>query len=818
MRARFHSRRSISISAIATLGPAAALALAQDYRVERIASGLNQPTFVTQAPGDPSNILYFTERTANAVAGFNAANQMGKVWRYDVNTRTKQLVLDLSSRSVTQDTGLTAIAFHPDFNIAGSDGFGKMYVSSSEAAAPAGPLNRIEEYTVAPGGGGGTASLSRTILQYNNSGTAFQNHTLNWIGFDPTATGAARTQLYASTGDGRFSLPDRPSQDPNEIQGKMLRFDVSNASPTPQVYITGLRNASRASFDRANGDLYWGDVGESVREELDFLKAGTHTATPLPDYGWPQREGMENGIQSPFAVTNPYTGAASRNPIREYPHTGGGEAIIGGYVYRGPVASLQGKYFYGDFVKQTLFALDFDRNTDPFSFNGSNGTLTDMTAAFNSTSVLYDPSDPTYTQANSGSLWGIDHIVSFGEDNAGNLYVVDFGFGTGFNGQYPGAGLGEIFKISTVSSVWNVNANGTWSSGSNWRLGAPNAISARATFGSAITSPRTVTVDSAQTVGSIVFDNANKYTIAGSSTLTLDVSSGSAAVTVVSGSHTISAPVALADATTFTVTPVASTLTVSNLQSSSVAITKAGAGTLVLNRLRAGTLNVNTGTVTIAPSTGSPSSLGLLAISAGAKLDLTDNDLILTTTSKSSVESHVATRRLTSSLATASSATALGVLDGAEFLALGNSSFNGVPVTPTDVLVQYTWNGDANFDGRVTFDDYVRIDTGFNTHLTGWLNGDFDYSGAVNFDDYVLIDIAFNQQNGTLSRAIDWISGDDRSGSGHMATGVRTVIEHFDRFGVGYARQFLASVPEPLNLVWIAAIGGSMAARRRRPN
>ena len=60
------------------------VALAQDYRIERIASGLNQPTYVTQAPGDPANILYFTERTSNTIGGFGPVNDMCKVWRYDV--------------------------------------------------------------------------------------------------------------------------------------------------------------------------------------------------------------------------------------------------------------------------------------------------------------------------------------------------------------------------------------------------------------------------------------------------------------------------------------------------------------------------------------------------------------------------------------------------------------------------------------------------------------------------------------------------------------------------------------------------------------
>src|SRR5262245_44107606 len=72
-------------------------ALAVDYQIVRIASGLNQPTFVTQAPGDPANIIYYTERTSNTLAGFGPVNQMGKVIRYDILTGQKTTVLDLSS-------------------------------------------------------------------------------------------------------------------------------------------------------------------------------------------------------------------------------------------------------------------------------------------------------------------------------------------------------------------------------------------------------------------------------------------------------------------------------------------------------------------------------------------------------------------------------------------------------------------------------------------------------------------------------------------------------------------------------------------------
>jgi hypothetical protein len=289
---------------------------------------------------------------------------------------------------------------------------------------------------------------------------------------------------------------------------------------------------------------------------------------------------------------------------------------------------------------------------------------------------------------------------------------------------------------------------------------------------------------------------------------------------VSSGTHTISAPLMLNDDVTITVTPASGALRITNLVDSTRAITKSGAGRLEFNRIRAQGMTINSGTVSVAPS-GSASSLALLSISPGASLDLTDNDLVLTATSESSVESHVSTQRLTSSLATPASATALGVLDGAEYLALGNTSFGGVSVSPTDTLVKYTWNGDANFDGRVTFDDYVKIDTGFNAQLTGWLNGDFNYSGVVNFDDYVLIDIAFNQQNGTLGRAIDWISGDDRSGSGRpdfnqLGTGVQLVIGHFEQFGSAYGHAFLAAVPEPSGGLIVAAAGWRLTTVGRR--
>ena len=404
--------------------------------------------------------------------------------------------------------------------------------------------------------------------------------------------------------------------------------------------------------------------------------------------------------------------------------------------------------------------------------------------------------------------------------------------GNPFGGDYPARIYITAEQIPTAGNAsWGVDADGNWSVGSNWQPStAPNLTDSSATFGSVITAARTVTLDAPQTVGAISFDNANKYTISGTSTLTMAVSSGQASISVVSGSHDIVAPVALSNDTTITVTPAASTLLVSDLKPTTAAITKAGNGYLAVNNVRAGSLNVNAGTVLVlnSGSDAGTSKVGALSIAAGASLDLDDDDLVVGAgTTKSAIETLVRNGRnggawngtggITSTAARNLATTGVGVLSGAEYTSAGGTgNFSGQAYAAGDTLVKYTWNGDANLDGRVTFDDYVKIDTGFNTGLTGWLNGDFNYSGSVNFDDYVLIDVAFNQQNGTLGRAVDWISGDDRSTSGLDQAGVGQAIEHFNQFGASYAAAFLAAVPEPGTASVVAGAAVTLATRRRR--
>ena len=197
-----------------------------------------------------------------------------------------------------------------------------------------------------------------------------------------------------------------------------------------------------------------------------------------------------------------------------------------------------------------------------------------------------------------------------------------------------------VFVPQPPIPIWNVDADGNWSQASNWTGGVPNAVGAGAIFGSVITAPRTVTLDAPIRVGRIDFANANSYTIAGSNTLTLDATSGQTQLNVTSGSHTISAPVTLADNMAVTVTPPASNLSITGpLNATGRNLTKAGAGTLTVNHFRGAVLSVNGGTVAIAANGGDEGTSVVTGLSiagaAGAwtaKLDLNNNDAVVQST------------------------------------------------------------------------------------------------------------------------------------------------------------------------------------------
>jgi hypothetical protein len=246
--------------------------------------------------------------------------------------------------------------------------------------------------------------------------------------------------------------------------------------------------------------------------------------------------------------------------------------------------------------------------------------------------------------------------------------------------------------------------------------------------------------------------------------------------------------------------------------------------------LSVGQLSTTSGHVNLGSGGGKTLRASLLFTSAGPwSIDLNDNQAVISSTLGETVTSAVNRGRaggawtgngITSTAARNEPhhATTLGVMTGADYKSIygPSATFGGVAVGDSQTLVKYTWYGDADFNGRVNFDDYVRIDSGFNSHRTGWVNGDFNLNGTVNFDDYVLIDLAFNNQSGTLGRALSFLDGSDRSTSGMSDPALHEVQQHFDEFGANYASHFLSAVPEPGAITLSLALLPLLRRRRQQ--
>jgi uncharacterized repeat protein (TIGR01451 family) len=198
------------------------------------------------------------------------------------------------------------------------------------------------------------------------------------------------------------SDPNNNGQNINTLLGDMLRIDVDGGSPyaippdnpyvggdgLDEIWLSGLRNPWRFSFDRLTGDLYIGDVGALEWEEVNFLAAG---AAGGLNYGWKCREGAHPTTFAPLECND---GRIFTDPIVEYAH-GDAASVTGGFVHRGALTpELNGRYFYGDFETGKIWSF---YKTGPDTFSTPELELdTDL------------------------------YISSFGEDDAGELYVVDF--------------------------------------------------------------------------------------------------------------------------------------------------------------------------------------------------------------------------------------------------------------------------------------------------------------------------------------------------------------------------------------------------------
>jgi hypothetical protein len=208
-----------------------------------------------------------------------------------------------------------------------------------------------------------------------------------------------------------------------------------------------------------------------------------------------------------------------------------------------------------------------------------------------------------------------------------------------------------------------------------------------------------------------------------------------------------------------------------------------------VSEIHIGTLNLSSGaTATISTTTGGGNHVVLvigsgLSIDATSKLNITDNYLDVQNGSLSAISSLVSTGYaggawtgygIDSSAAAGNTTylTTVGDILNASGTTAIYSTFDGAPVTTTDVLVKYAYYGDANIDGKVDGSDYTLIDNGFHNHLTGWINGDFNNDGVVDGSDYTLIDNAYNMQGSPIVYTAEKIAGLFSKGPAIVATPV----------------------------------------------
>ena len=235
--------------------------------------------------------------------------------------------LDISSRVTNSgEQGLLSVAFHPQY--AKNRLFYVQYTDRNGNT-------QVVEYR-----SNATRALPPTARQLFFSRDPYPNHNGGQLAFGPNG------RLYFTIGDGGAGGdPENRAQNTRSLFGKLLSVNV--ATKGVRIEAIGLRNAWRFSFDRANGDLYIGDVGQGELEEIDY----TPSASPgLENYGWDVYEG-----RSKFEDKSPGPGKLVF-PIAQYSHDDGC-SVTGGFVYRGSNRALRGRYIYGDYCSGNVWSL-----------------------------------------------------------------------------------------------------------------------------------------------------------------------------------------------------------------------------------------------------------------------------------------------------------------------------------------------------------------------------------------------------------------------------------------------------------------------------
>lgn len=340
-----------------------------------IVSGLSAPLDLEQ-PADNSGRLFVVE-------------QGGTIRIIQNGTLLPRVFLDISSKVINQgEMGLLGVAFHPGFQ--SNRKFYVNYVRNSGGQFQ----SVIAEYLVSTTDPNQADPASERILLTVDQVSNFTNHKAGQLAFGPDGF------LYFGLGDGGSGGdPLGHGQNTQTLLGKMLRIDVNGSSPglayripadnpffagggLPEIWAFGFRNPWRFSFDRSTGRLFVADVGQDNFEEIDIVIKGGN-------YGWNTMEGRH--------CFNPPSGCNMTGlilPITEYSHQEG-TAVIGGFVYHGSnIPGLRGMYIFGDFGSGKIWTL-----------------------------AETSPNNWTRTLALESGL----SITSFGQDQAGELYVADLG-------------------------------------------------------------------------------------------------------------------------------------------------------------------------------------------------------------------------------------------------------------------------------------------------------------------------------------------------------------------------------------------------------
>lgn len=362
---------------------------AQTVELERVLSGLNDPVDIAHA-GDAR--LFIVERPG-VIRILQPNGHLASAPFLDITTRV------LSTGS---EQGLLGLAFDPQYATTGA-----FYVYYT-AGTGNGTL-RLSRFTVS--GDPMVANASSEAILWSLA-KPYTNHNGGDLAFGPDG------YLYFAPGDGGDGGdPGNRAQDLTTAFGKVLRIDVHSGSPygipptnpyatsntaRREIHASGLRNPFRFSFDRANGDLWIGDVGQGLWEEVDHRPAGDNSG---PNFGWKCYEG-----DAPFDLTN-CTGTYVP-PIAAYSHADGWCSIIGGRVYRGALyPNLQGRYLFTDYCHGRIHAL---------RKSGSTWVQEQLTSA------------------------GSFGLAGFGEDVNGELYVCN-------------VESGELFRVIDASAVVRVS-------------------------------------------------------------------------------------------------------------------------------------------------------------------------------------------------------------------------------------------------------------------------------------------------------------------------------------------------------------------------